>query len=444
MIIIELIYNLSVLAALSVFSAFLDGRFDRDKTAGKILQGVLFGAIAVIGMLFPVTLVRGLIFDGRTVVISLCSLFYGPFAGGIASLISAAYRMGVSGPGLPMGLVTITTAWAVGSLYSRRGRRDGRRFFSSGKLYRMGLLVHAGMLMAVLFLPADLRWVTFRRVGLTILAVYPFVTILIGKILLDEVERKEHQASLRRSAERYRTTLSSIGEAVVATERLGRVEFLNPVAAKLAGLQPEEAEGLPLAEAFPLINENDGLPVEDLAGLVLREKRFVETPDGVLLRSRRGADIPIAGGCSPIQDGEGRLHGAVFVFRDITELKLASERIVRDLEDKNALLREIHHRVKNNMQVIISLFHLRLEKIQDEAARREFADMEKRIHAMSRAQELLYRSGDCSRLALKPYLAELVGYILAAAGETAALVRVRTEVSDLAVDVDTADRKSVV
>jgi len=307
MILLDLIYNLSVLVALSVLSAFLDDRFARERLSGKVLQGLLFGAIAVIGMLYPVVVVPGLIFDGRTVVISRCGLFYGPLAGGIAALAAGIYRITLGGSGLLMGLATSLLAWLVGWMFFRRRKLEHRRPFTKRNLYLMGILVHAGMIACMFLLPSGLRESTLRRVGPTIIVVYPLVTVLIGKILLDVMEHK-----------------------------------------------------------------------------------------------------------------------------------LAADRIARDLEEKKVLLREVHHRVKNNMQVIISLFRLRRAKLVDARSRNEFREMENRIQTMARAQELLYQSEDFSGLDLRLYLHDVTGYLMKSAGELAAKISLSEEVDEISVDVDSA------
>ncbi|HOH56693.1 MAG TPA: LytS/YhcK type 5TM receptor domain-containing protein, partial [Smithellaceae bacterium] len=80
MIYLDLIQNLALLVALSVVSAFIDRRWPRHTRAGALLQGVVFGAAAVVGMLRPLDMGGGLIFDGRSVMLSLCALFFGPLA----------------------------------------------------------------------------------------------------------------------------------------------------------------------------------------------------------------------------------------------------------------------------------------------------------------------------------------------------------------------------
>ena len=84
MIYLDLIFNLSLLVALSVVSTFIEKRWKRNTRLGMLLQGLLFGGIAGMGMLRAVHLDAGVIFDGRTVVISLCALFFGPCAVSVA------------------------------------------------------------------------------------------------------------------------------------------------------------------------------------------------------------------------------------------------------------------------------------------------------------------------------------------------------------------------
>lgn len=438
MILIELLYNLSVLVALSVLSAFLDSRFDRESSLGKSLQGLLFGLIAVIGMIYPLTLLPGVIFDGRTVVISLCSLFYGPFAGMIAALSAMVYRLFLGGPGIHMGIATIGLSWAVGLSFYRLKHRQTDGLFSKSYLYLMGLLVHIGMLGCFFLLPPQHWQQTFRSVGLTVIIFYPLVTVLIGKILIDEMERKQHLKAYWESAEKYRTTLDSIGDAVIATDDKGRVEFLNPAAERLTGSQQEKARGRPLESICRFISEDSREPVKDPSNRLFKEKPLAERPNSLILISENGREVPVADSGALIKDASGKINGLVLILRDITEQKEASFQVIRDLEEKKALLREVHHRVKNNMQVIISLFHLRMGKVQDEKAKTVFQDMENRIHTMARAQELLHKSDNFSRLDLHSYLQDVIDHVLFSAGEVSTRIRVNTEISSVYVDADTA------
>jgi two-component system cell cycle sensor histidine kinase/response regulator CckA len=114
MIIVELLYNLFGLVALSVLSGFIDARFDRSTAKGKILQGIIFGAIAIASMMVPYKYAPGVIFDGRSIVISLCTLFFGPVSGIISALFAEVYRIYLGGAGLLMGTLVILSSLLIG------------------------------------------------------------------------------------------------------------------------------------------------------------------------------------------------------------------------------------------------------------------------------------------------------------------------------------------
>ena len=437
MIIVDLIYNLSVLVALSVLSAFLDTRFDRERLLGKVLQGLLFGLLAIIGMLYPLVVLPGLIFDGRTIIVSLGSLYYGPLAGALAAAAAILYRGTLGGPGLLMGIATVVIAYGLGCLFFRIRSSRTPELFTKRNLYYLGLLVHAGMVLSIFLLPRELWGKTFQNLAPTIIIVYPVVTVLIGKILADETERKQHLAALEKSADRYRTTLSSIADAVIATDEQGKIEFMNHVAETLTGWKAADALGLHLLEVFSLVDEKTGLPIE-IRTSSTGAGDCTDSESSRVLLTKDGQRIPIAESRAPIQDSGGRVHGSVLVFRDVTEQRQASKRIVRDLEEKKILLREIHHRVKNNLQVIISLLHLRMEKLRDPEAKREFRDFENRIHAMARAQELLYQSKGFSRLDLRTYLDDIVTHLVQGQDGLGSRLTVGREFEELAVDMDVA------
>ena len=93
MIIIEIIYNLAIIVAVSVVSGFVDKRFDRKSNLGKILQGIVFGFIAILAMLNPYQLAPGIFFDGRSIILSLGALFFGNITGIISGVMAIAVRL---------------------------------------------------------------------------------------------------------------------------------------------------------------------------------------------------------------------------------------------------------------------------------------------------------------------------------------------------------------
>jgi PAS domain S-box-containing protein len=130
---------------------------------------------------------------------------------------------------------------------------------------------------------------------------------------------------LRESERRFVTTLSSIGDAVIATDDQAKVTFMNPVAEALTGWDQAAAAGRPLTEVFRIINEETGQAVEDPAARVLRLGTVVGLANHTVLLSRNGGVTAIDDCGSPIVDDDGHITGTVLVFRDISKRRQVDE-----------------------------------------------------------------------------------------------------------------------
>jgi two-component system cell cycle sensor histidine kinase/response regulator CckA len=180
-----LILNLALLIAISDVSGFIAQRWARRSLAGAAMQGLLFGGAACMGMLRPVVFGPGLIFDGRSVVVSLCALFFGPVAAGFATLSAAAYRAWVGGQGMSTGLLVIASSTGIGLLgyFRQRSRAEP---LTTGQLYLFGVVVHLAMLGVMFTLPAATREHIIPDLALPVLLMFPVATVLVGRILSDQ------------------------------------------------------------------------------------------------------------------------------------------------------------------------------------------------------------------------------------------------------------------
>jgi PAS domain S-box-containing protein len=160
-----------------------------------------------------------------------------------------------------------------------------------------------------------------------------------------EIALYKHQAErkLRESERRYAVTLSSIGDAVIATDERGRVTFLNPAAGSLTGWPPAGATGRPLAEVFRIVNEYTRQPVEDPAAKALRSGVVVGLANHTVLLARDGRELPIDDCGAPIVDDKGAVTGAVLVFHDVTDQRRAEEELRRSEERYRRLFESNPH-----------------------------------------------------------------------------------------------------
>ena len=131
--------------------------------------------------------------------------------------------------------------------------------------------------------------------------------------------------------EKFRTTLYSIGDAVITTDQAGRIQQMNPVAEQLTGWPEVEAQDQPLDAVFRIINEETRATVENPVQRVLREGKVVGLANHTLLIARDGTERPIADSGAPIHDDSGTIAGVVLVFRDQSE-EHAAEQALRDSE----------------------------------------------------------------------------------------------------------------
>ena len=156
------------------------------------------------------------------------------------------------------------------------------------------------------------------------LAMYLMVSLAFAGFggALHDLQRK----AVRRG-ELLRTTLASIGDAVLTTDAGGRITGLNPVAAALTGWTHDEALGRPFGDVFRIVNETTREPVADPVAKVLAEGVVVGLANHTVLIARDGREHAIDDSAAPIRDADGRLIGVVLVFRDIAERRAAEKRV---------------------------------------------------------------------------------------------------------------------
>ncbi len=326
MIIIELIFNLAILIAVSVLSGFIEARWKRKTIQGAVLQGLLFGGTAIIGMLNPFVLSPGIIFDGRSVVLSLCALFFGPVAAIIAAVLATIYRLYLGGGGIIMGVSVIISATLIGLLF-HRARRTGKTHINALYLYLLGLLVHIVMVGLMVAIPTEMRFLTFKTVSITVLIVYPLATVLIGKILKDQEDNAVLIDNLAESELRFRLLFDKAPLGYQSLDFDGNFIDVNQEWLDTFGYQREEVIGKWFGDFLaPEFKEEfrKRFPVFKAKGKIVSEFEMIHKNGNnriVVFEGRIGNDL------------EGKFKQTHCILKDITEQKRIEEAL-KESEEK--------------------------------------------------------------------------------------------------------------
>jgi PAS domain S-box-containing protein len=155
------------------------------------------------------------------------------------------------------------------------------------------------------------------------------VSVFIELFRLRANERRQAAAAIREQKQLWHATLTSIGDAVIATDIRTHVTFMNAEAERLTGWTRAEAVGQDLHRVFRIVNEETRGPMISPVGRVLETGIGVGFEGHTVLIARDGTERPIDDSAAPIKDESGTLYGVVLVFRDITERKLAEARFRR-------------------------------------------------------------------------------------------------------------------
>jgi PAS domain S-box-containing protein len=250
----------------------------------------------------------------------------------------------------------------------------------------------------------------------------------------DIESRKQTEVARALSEARFRAAMENapIGTALVSLE--GRWLQVNAALCEIVGYSPAELMKL----TFQHITHPEDLD-EDLAlvGDVLAGRIATYSMDKRYIR-KDGQDVWVRLSVSLARD----LHGAPEFFisqiENIDE-RMRQERQIRDaLQEKELLLREVYHRVKNNLQVIRSLLNLQSRALPEDSSRRALQETAARVRAMALVHEKLYQSGNLSRIAIQEFADDLITQICESTGLDNDRVSIRTEIGALSMGLDTA------
>jgi len=246
----------------------------------------------------------------------------------------------------------------------------------------------------------------------------------------DITDRKRAEDALRSAEKDWHNSFNSLEDVMLIIDRDFNIEQANDSALKLLGKTRDEIVG---RKCYQIIHgrENQGefCPVSR----VIKTKK-VESVDRYEELFNKHFSIK----CSPIFDENGDIVKFVDLMCDITDRKRAEKQIKTSLKEKNVLLKEIHHRVKNNLQIVTTLLELQSDYIKDEKAFERFNEIQNRVHAMALIHEKLYQSKNLSEIDFKEYTQDLLDDLFRTYGVVSEVVIPIINIDDIFLNVNTA------
>ncbi len=238
-----------------------------------------------------------------------------------------------------------------------------------------------------------------------------------------------------RSEERFRALLESAPDAMVIVDQQGRIKVVNAQTEKLFGYSRLEMLDQPVEMLVPTrfrarhSSHRDGY---------FQDPRVRSMGAGLELYALRrdGTEFPVEISLSPFATDEGMFVSSA--IRDITATKVAADRLRASLQEKELLLREIHHRVKNNLQIVSSLLNLQAESVRSSDARESLLESQARVRAMALLHETLYQSDRLGGVDFAAYVESLWAYLVRTIGGLRSTIRLERRIDASPVDMDTA------
>jgi len=222
--------------------------------------------------------------------------------------------------------------------------------------------------------------------------------------------------------------IESMADSLIVTDDEGTIQRVNSSTVKMLGYDEDELEGKPLSFIFAEKDEISNY-LKSETGLEHYEAHYLK---------ENGDTIPVSLSLGSIHNSNGNRQGMVCLANDISQRKEAEEQITKSLKEKEILLAEIHHRVKNNLAVISGLLQMQIWETKDEIAETALKDSQLRVQSIALVHEKLYQSESLSFIQFDRYIRDLLQAISSTYMDTHGSIEIVTDLEDIGLNINQA------
>jgi PAS domain S-box-containing protein len=248
-----------------------------------------------------------------------------------------------------------------------------------------------------------------------------------------EIRRHEKTQEILKGTEaRLSGIVNSAMDAIISVNSKQSILLINEAAERMFLCRAEEVKGTSVLKFIPepFINFfSDQINQDESA-------RSISIGKPSLITAIRSSmeEFPVEASISQVEIGGEKLY--TLILRDVTGRKKTEEKIEATLKEKEVLLKEVHHRVKNNLQIISSLLNLQSNYIEDKEALEVFKESQNRIKSMALIHEKLYQSGNLSQISIKDYIRDLSAKLFSSYRHDSKHIKLNLNVEEILLEVD--------
>lgn len=312
----EIIVNIAFLIASTYMYSINLRFFQKSPVKQNIFTGILFGSISILSMIFSFKMNSGLIFDGRSIILSLSGVFGGYISATISIIIALIYRINLGGEGLFTGSSVIIATGIIGSLFHHISKKK-KNNLNPFHIYFFGLFVHLVTILLFLTIPGENAYIAIKNLWKTFIFIFPVITVIIYFIFNDQKKRLLENIALQESEKKYAELYNNSPDMYVSVDaETAKILRCNNTLVRTTGYTKDEIIGTSIFDMYhPECMEKvkKAFHTFQSTGEVKNAELIIKTKDE--------SKIDVTLHVSSVRDANGEILYSNSIWRDISQRK---------------------------------------------------------------------------------------------------------------------------